>query len=166
MKGETAMDKGSAGRKDRLIQEKLHNVYREGDKSLEPTVCTECGALYMNGRWSWEKPPEPTKETVCPACRRIADRFPAGHIELKGSFFSEHRPEVLNLVRNVESREKAERPLERIMSIDDEEDHTLVTTTGIHIARRIGEALARAYKGDLSFQYANAEKRIRVFWQR
>ena len=31
------MDKGSHGRKDRLIKEKLHNIYRERDKSLETT---------------------------------------------------------------------------------------------------------------------------------
>ena len=160
------MDKSSHGRKDRLIKEKLHNVYREGDKSLGPTVCTECGALYISGRWSWEEPPERANKTICPACRRIADRFPAGHVELKGSFFSEHRAQILNLVRNVEDREKAERPLERIMSIEDGRDHTLVTTTGIHVARRIGEALSRAYKGELSYQYADAEKRIRVYWQR
>lgn len=160
------MDKGSYGRKDRLIKEKLHNVYRERDKSLEITVCTECGALYVDGRWSWEEPPEQAGQTICPACRRIADRYPAGHLELKGDFLAEHRAEILNLIRNIESREKAERPLERIMSIEDGPDGVLVTTTGIHVARRIGEALARAYKGDLSYQYAEAEKRIRVFWQR
>ena len=160
------MDKGSHGRKDRLIKEKLHNVYRERDKSLGPTVCTGCGALYVDGRWSWEQPPDQARETICPACRRIADRFPAGHVELKGLFFDEHRDEILNLVRNTENREKADRPLERIMSIEDGRDHTLVTTTGIHVARRIGEALARAYSGDLSYHYAEAEKRIRVYWQR
>ncbi|MEW5959538.1 MAG: BCAM0308 family protein [Chloroflexota bacterium] len=160
------MDKGSHGRKDRLIKEKLHNVYRERDKSLETTVCPECGALYMNGRWSWEQPPEQAHETTCPACRRIADRYPAGHIELKGSFFTEHRSEILSLVQNVEQKEKEARPLERIMAIENNQDTSLVTTTGIHVARRIGEALARAYKGDLSFQYAEAEKRIRVYWKR
>ena len=160
------MDKGLHGRKDRLLKEKLHNVYREGDKSLGPTVCKECGALYTDGRWSWEEAPAQAGETICPACRRIADRYPAGYIELSGSFFDERRDEVLNLIRNVEGREKAERPLERIMSIDVSPTQTLVTTTGIHVARRIGEALARAYKGDLSYQYADGEKRIRVSWQR
>ena len=52
------------------------------------------------------------------------------------------------------------------MAIEAGQSQTLVTTTGIHVARRIGEALARAYKGDLSYQYAAAEKRIRVYWQR
>ena len=41
-----------------------------------------------------------------------------------------------------------------------------VTTTGIHQARRIGEALSRAYKGDLTIQYADGEQSIRVYWQR
>jgi hypothetical protein len=160
------MSKGLYGRKDRLIKEKQHNIYREGDKSLETAQCTECGVLFLNGRWSWEEPPAETKETICPACRRIADRYPAGHIEIKGSFFAEHREELLNLIRNTEKQEKGQYPLERIMSITDQKNHTLITTTGIHIARRIGEALSRAYKGELSFQYADAEKRIRVYWQR
>lgn len=160
------MDKGSHGRKDRLIKEKLHTVYREGDKSLEPAVCINCGVLYMNGRWSWEKPPEQVNKTTCPACRRIADRYPAGHIELKGSFFAERRDEILSLVQNVEKREKEARPLERIIAIENKHEFTVVTTTGIHVARRIGEALSRAYKGELSLQYGDAEKRIRVHWER
>jgi len=40
------------------------------------------------------------------------------------------------------------------------------TTTGVHIARRIGESLSRACQGDYSFQYGDAEKIIRVFWSR
>ena len=70
------------------------------------------------------------------------------------------------MINNIEKQEKDQYPLERIMSITDEKGHTQVTTTGIHIARRIGEALSKAYKGDLSYQYADAEKRIRVYWQR
>jgi hypothetical protein len=105
-------------------------------------------------------------ETICPACRRIADNYPAGYVELKGTFFQEHHEEISNLVFNEEGREKNERPLERIISVKDNNDHTLVTTTGVHVARRIGEALARAYGGELSFQYLDGERSIRVFWQR
>ena len=50
------------------------------------------------------------------------------------------------------------------MSIKDEKEYTLVTTTGIHIARRIGDAMSRSYKGDYSFQYAEGDKSIRVYW--
>lgn len=52
------------------------------------------------------------------------------------------------------------------MTISHGVDHTAITTTGIHLARRLGEALAKAYKGELSFHYADAEDTIRVSWQR
>ena len=156
----------SPGRKDRLIKEKRHDVYQETHKWPEPTWCTTCGALFSNGRWSWQEAPAKAHETLCPACRRIADHYPAGYIEIKGSFFAEHQDEILNLIHNVEKQEKSEHPLERIISITVESEHPLVTTTGIHLARRIGEALSRAYKGELSFQYLEGEESIRVNWQR
>lgn len=160
------MSKSKHGRQDRLLKEKRHDTYKERGKWPEPTLCKECGALFINGRWCWGKSPAEANGTICPACRRISDNLPAGYIELKGTFFQEHYDEILNLTRNIEQQEKNERPLERIMAIIDEKDHTLVTTTGIHIARRIGEALSRSYNGDLSFQYAEDEQNIRVYWQR
>lgn len=160
------MSKSKYGRQDRLLKEKRHDTYKERGKWPEPTLCKECGALFINGRWSWGKAPTEANGTICPACRRASDNLPAGYIELKGAFFQEHYDEILNLTRNIEQQEKNERPLERIMAIIDEKDHTLVTTTGIHIARRIGEALSRSYNGDLSFQYAEGEQNIRVYWQR
>ena len=44
------------------------------------------------------------------------------------------------------------------MAITPESDHTLVTTTGVNIARRIGEAISRSYNGDFSFQYADGKR--------
>lgn len=160
------MVKTQRGRKDRLIKPKQKDVYLETSKLPEPTLCTSCNAVYINGRWTWKELPEARHESVCPACRRISDNYPAGWVKIKGLFYQERREEILNLVRNVESQEKGERPLERIISIQNANDHTLVTTTGIHLARRIGEALSRSYKGDLNYQYADAEKIIRVNWER
>ncbi|MFN8455483.1 MAG: BCAM0308 family protein [Anaerolineae bacterium] len=153
-------------RKDRLIKEKRHDVYQERSKWPENSRCTECGALYVNGRWTWQEAPARSNELICPACRRIMDRYPAGYLEIKGLFFAEHQDEVLNLIRNVEKQEKTEHPLERIITITSENGYPLVTTTGTHVARRMGEALSRAYKGELFFQYAEGDKIIRVSWQR
>lgn len=160
------MGNGSYERKDRFIKEKRHDAYQKKGKWPEPTLCSDCGVLYANGRWSWKKPPAKPHLTSCPACRRCADHYPAGQIVLKGSFFQDHHDEIFNLIHNVESQEKNERPLERIMSIIENSDHTLVTTTGIHIARRIGEALSRSYKGDYTFHYGDGEQSIRVHWAR
>jgi hypothetical protein len=103
---------------------------------------------------------------MCPACRRIADNYPAGEIVLKGEFFRQHQQDVLNLVRNTEKQEKEKHPLERIMAINENDTATVVTTTGIHVARRIGEAVAHAFKGQYSFRYGDGEKSIMVKWER
>jgi len=160
------MNRNTRRRNDRLLKEKRHDVYQEKGKLPEPTICPKCGVLFANGRWAWGTAPEKAHETLCPACRRIAENLPAGYIEIKGKFFDDHQDEILNLARNIEKQENGERPLERIMAITNGKDHTLVTTTGINIARRIGEALSRSYNGDFSFQYADGEKSIRVYWER
>lgn len=160
------MDKGTFGRKDRLIQERSHDAYHSRAKLSDPTVCTECGVVYLQGRWVWNEAPEGAGKSICPACRRIADKFPAGQIEMKGSFFTGHRDEILNLVQNVEQKEKGNHPLERIMAIDDVPDGAVVTTTGIHLARGIGSALSSAYNGETSVTYLEGENFVKVSWAR
>ena len=153
-------------RKDRLIKDRRKDVYIDQQIIKEPASCIKCNALYTNGRWAWKTTDQVTTKTTCPACRRISDNYPAGHIEIKGNFFLSHSTDILNLVNNVERLEKSERPLERIILINEGKDKTVITTTGIHVARRIGEALARSYQGSYNFQYADGEKSIRVFWER
>jgi NMD protein affecting ribosome stability and mRNA decay len=166
IQGGCSMDKSQYGRRDRLVQQKQHDTYKEDRKWPEPTACAECNAVYIEGRWTWHEPSFKANKVLCPACRRIAENYPAGYLELKGSFFKKHQEEMLNLIRNEEKEEKGEHPLERIMDITEEDEQTLITTTGIHIARRIGEAVSRAYKGDLSFTYGDGEKTIRMLWDR
>jgi NMD protein affecting ribosome stability and mRNA decay len=160
------MYKGVFGRKDRLVREKRHDVYRLEKKLPEPSKCIECGVVFTEGRWSWAEVPAVEKTTTCPACQRIADNVPAGILTLRGSFLEEHREEVIGLIRNVEALEKGEHPLERIMTLDDSADGLEVRTTGVHVARRIGDALGRSYQGDLSFTYGDGEKTIQVSWRR
>ncbi|MDH4321061.1 MAG: BCAM0308 family protein [Desulfobulbaceae bacterium] len=160
------MDKGTHGRKDRLIKEERHDSYRQKEKLPEPSRCGDCGVLYANGRWTWAEPPEKSHLTTCPACRRIADHYPAGTIKLGGFFYDQHRDEIWNLIHNTEKQEKQERPLERIMDFTDADGQTEVRTTGVHLARRIGEALSRSYHGEFSFQYGDGDKSIRVQWHR
>lgn len=160
------MEKGRFGRRDRLMQEERHDTYKDWGKLPEPTICGTCGSLFQNGRWSWDKATVKANVAVCPACQRIADGYPAGQVEISGEFLRDHRDDILNLIKNREGMEKEERPLERIMAINDTGDRISITTTGVHVARRIGEALSRAYQGDFSYQYGEADKSIRVSWCR
>jgi hypothetical protein len=161
-----AMDKSSHGRRDRLIQESEHDVYRSSTKLPGPTLCRECGVVYTKGRWVWVEAPEGAITSVCPACRRIADKFPAGYIEMQGVFFAAHHDEILNLVQNVAQKEKFNHPMERIVAVEEHPESTVVTTTGVHVARGIGAALSNAYNGELSVRYLDSENCIKVRWMR
>lgn len=161
------MYKSDFGRRDRLIKERRHDTYRSREKMPSPTRCPSCGALFLDGRWTWATPATPiVQETRCPACQRIEDKYPAGHLTLQGPFFAEHRDELLNMIHNVADQERALHPLERIMAIVDAEDHTVITTTGTHLARRLGEALARSYKGTLALAYVDGDAQVQVTWER
>lgn len=150
----------------RMVQPKHHDTYKAAEKPRQPTACKVCNAVFHEGRWSWKAALPSARTAVCPACQRIADHFPAGRVEIGGAFFRVHRDEILNLVHNEEQSEKQERPLERIMAIENDAGTTIVTTTGTHIARRIGEALARSYQGTYDYTYSNGEDAIRVSWSR
>ena len=158
--------RSSLKRNDRLIKERRKDTYKNISTIPEHAVCKTCGATFLNGHWTWKEREQHFYETICPACKRTEDNYPAGLIEIKGKFYNEHSDEISNLIKNTEKLEKNERPLERIISIRKEIGHIIVTTTGIHIARRIGEALKRSYQGLFSFQYGEGDKSIRVVWER
>jgi NMD protein affecting ribosome stability and mRNA decay len=153
-------------RRDQLFTERVHDTYQLQAKLSEPTVCPVCGAVYHSGRWQWADKPAGAHAVLCPACHRIKDRFPAGFLDVSGDYFAAHRDELVRLMRHHEQREKAEHPLARIMDIVDSATGTMVTTTDIHLARNLGEALHHAYQGELEFHYNDAENLLRVHWKR
>ena len=144
----------------------MHDTYKLRGKLAEPTRCPDCGAMFHAGRWQWAQAPGDAHEARCPACHRIHDRFPAGYVTLKGTFLAAHRDELLHRVRHCEEDEKGDHPLERIMGVEEGAEGILVTTTGTHLARRIGDALHDAYKGELDYRYNKEENLLRVTWSR
>lgn len=151
-------------RRDGVFQEQTHDTYKIKGKLLEPTVCSQCSAVFHKGRWQWLGKPTNAHQHNCPACQRILDHHPAGFLTLQGDFFLAHRDEIVNLIHNIEKKEKAEHPLKRIMATEEKDNVVLITTTDIHLARGIGEAIHDAYQGNLEFHYNPAENLLRVNW--
>lgn len=152
-------------RHDRLLQERIHDAYQARAKPPEPTICPQCHAVFHNGRWDWRKLPEQAHSALCPACRRINDNYPAGFVTLEGDFFETHRGEIMRLVLHEEQRAQSEHPLQRIMGVDNRNHGVVIHTTDIHLARALGEAVRRAYQGELDFHYNPEEALLRVHWR-
>ena len=153
-------------RRMQMLEGLAGDAYRPGAKARGSVLCPGCGALFRKGRWSWSAAPAAALKRRCPACLRIAEDSPAGYVSIKGGFFAAHHDEVLARVRHCEQQEKSGHPLERVMAIKASGDGALVTTTSVHLARRVGHALKSAFKGELSLSYNRQENLLRVRWNR
>lgn len=143
-----------------------HDAYRAKEKLTEGTCCPDCGAVFADGRWQWLTAHDYAPRERCPACMRIRDHFPAGYVQLAGSYVGEHRSEIIAIVRNLESKEKAEHPLQRVMAIEEDSGGMKITTTDIHLARAVGDALHHAHGGKLEIKYGPDDNVVRVEWNR
>jgi NMD protein affecting ribosome stability and mRNA decay len=150
-----------------FLRERRHDPYRAREKLHEKTTCPECGVIYRNGRWMWPKSDTAAFRTVvCPACRRINDRCPAGELLLRGSFLTRHREEILATIRRLAEFEQSEHPLHRIMDIEIHGNDTVITTTDIHLPHRIAHALEDAWAGSMSMHYDLEGYFARACWER
>lgn len=152
-------------RHDRLLQEQVHDSYRSRGKLPEPTVCPECKAVFHQGHWQWRAWPAQAHQTLCPACLRIKDDYPAGYLSLSGPFFMGHRTEIMRLVSHEAQRAYQTHPLQRIMKAENTSASTQITTTDIHLARALGEAIHDAYQGRLDYHYNPEQALLRVTWE-
>jgi hypothetical protein len=84
----------------------------------------------------------------------------------QGSFLAKQKQEIIELARNTENAVREDHPLQRIMSIKEDGDTLVITTTDIHLPRRIGHAIVDAYKGDLNTHYDREGHFVRIKWRR
>jgi len=145
-------------------QDHILDPYQRQQKLLDGTVCPTCGAAYHDGRWQWKAPLASAAKEPCPACRRISDRYPAGILTLRGPLAADRRASLVGLARHEEQAEKEEHPLNRIISIEEEAGGIVISTTDIHLPRRIGEAVTRAFKGALAAEFEKDGYFVRVDW--
>ena len=157
----------AAGRRiaGRAQEDHILDPYQAQQKLPEPTACPQCGAIYHEGRWQWGQRPADAHESRCPACRRIAEHLPAGIVTLHGDFARHHKAEITGLARHEEAAEKGEHALNRIIAIEETDAGLVINTTDIHLPRRLGEALKRAFRGDLDMHFDEHGYFVRVDWR-
>jgi NMD protein affecting ribosome stability and mRNA decay len=146
-------------------QDHILDPYSRKRKLEEGTVCPDCGAVFKAGRWQWTSASAGAPEVPCAACQRTKENFPAGIVSLAGEFAREHKEEILRLARHQEDAEKQEHPMNRIMSVEEDRDGFVINTTDIHLPRRIGEAVRRAFHGNLREQFEQDGYFVRVTWR-
>jgi hypothetical protein len=157
----TSTLKHPLAKRPELLQERVHDTYRNLARPKGSLVCNGCGAVFEAGRWRWGDAPANAHRGTCPACRRIEDNYPAGVVEIGGATLDE----VTAIARNTETRERPEHPLERIIVIQERDGHITIDTTGTHLARRIGKALHRALGGDLEIEQPIGEHFVHMHLQ-
>jgi len=164
MKSERGASRGA--RRERVLSGMEKDSYKSPCKLPESSRCPQCSATFFKDRWTWKPALARSPAHICPACHRIKDRFPAGYVTLKGEYLTTHRDEIVSLARHCEKREKADHPLQRIISIEDASHEMLITTTDLHLARNIAERIHAAHKGDLTLHYSKKENLLRSAWER
>ncbi len=136
-------------------------------------LCPRCHAVFRDKRWLIDEDfYEEYKDTdfvpkiLCPGCRKATDRYAMGYVYLSGSFFEKHRDEIMRLIQNEYERARENNPLHQIITMYEEDGRTVIETTTDHLAQRLGRAVYKAYKGNLTFRWSEGDKLVRIYWER
>lgn len=130
----------------------------------------DCGAVFENKRWHYagkEASVRGGQRLVCPACRRTAERNPAGIVSLSGGFLTVHLPEIDRLLRKMADEALTKNPMNRVMEIRHNGlDGITVTTTQVKLAQKIGREVFKSFGGELQYHWSRGEELVRVQWFR
>lgn len=129
-------------------------------------VCHDCGLVQSQGRWQRTAVDDAVRaksRARCPACTQIHERRPAGTLVLDAAFLP-HQEEINGLAHNEEKVESAEHPLERLIGVEARDGGLVVTTTGVHLARRIAHKLERRFHREARYRYDEDQQVLRVDW--
>lgn len=162
---------GISDKRGRVLTSADPYIPEEGFR--EPSVCGNCHALYRNKHWYLDPAAyEAAKvggdfhRVTCPACQKIAGRYPEGVVTLRGGYIWDHEEEIRNILKNEESKAMAKNPLERIIRMEREGDDLIIETTEEKLAEHLGRALHKAHQGDLQVSWSEEHMVCRVTWER
>jgi len=97
----------------------------------------------------------------------IAEGTWRGELRVSGAFVAAHRDEIDRLVLAEAGRAAEDNPLARIVkTIPRGRQGFAVLTTTEHLAKRLGQALAKAYDGATHYEFSHENKFAHVTWKR
>jgi len=70
------------------------------------------------------------------------------------------------MARHQEELENKEHPMNPIMAIEEDAEGVTINTTDIHLRRRIGETIKRAWRGKLTADFEEDGYFVRANWTR
>ncbi len=153
--------------------ERSTSVYLPKKGMKETAICGRCHLIYQNKRWYLDDTEarrllaeKQVRLGTCPACRRMEDSIPAGIATFAGDYFRQHETEILEIIKNTESKSRAKNPLGRVMEMSQDGNVLTVATTEDKLAQKLGREVYRAHKGELRYQWGHDQEMVRVKWQR
>ena len=139
----------------------------------EPALCQSCQAVYRNKRWQLDPAlagqlaHDPAAQWVtCPACQKVAERYPEGILTLRGNYLWNHEAEIRNILDNTVARFSTRNPLERIIRMQRTDDALVIETTDNKLAEQLGRSLQKAHSGELQIDWQGSPVVCRVQWER
>jgi hypothetical protein len=137
-----------------------------------PAVCARCHAFIETDHWRYDPHHAAAlraagvRETLCPGCTRLERRIYEGEVTIRHDWSVVGKDEVLHLARHQEAQARGTNPTARIALSEDRGDSLYLLTTNRFLARRIGIALHKAYRGALKVDDLPRERFTRVRWER
>jgi hypothetical protein len=141
-------------------EDHILDPHQRQQKLDDDTAWPQCAAVYHKGRWHWGQNPR-TAPRLCvrPAGASMTSFRPASSNCVVPSGVS-----IVRLVCHQEEAGKREHPLNRIITIEEDAEGIVINTTDIHLPRRIGEAVQRAFHGSLNEDFDQGGYFVRVNW--
>ncbi|MGE0041675.1 MAG: BCAM0308 family protein [Vicinamibacterales bacterium] len=150
-------------------------AHREARALAGPRVCDRCGARYERRRWALppgagfrtlDLRPGAGERVLCPGCKRVDSGVPSGYLTLEGAFAMAHADELVALLRNEAAEALADNPTARVIEWERGPRRLRLTTTTVHLAKRLGRAVARACQGEIRYDFSHENQVARVNWRR
>ncbi|MFH1837882.1 MAG: hypothetical protein ABH808_00045 [Candidatus Kuenenbacteria bacterium] len=153
------------------LQPKRIGDNNEFTKGLgEIILCQKCKAIYYEKCWhkdlnflKGKDKIKHTKKGLCTACKWTKANLAEGVIilNLENEF---KEKEILNLVKNVETRAQLRDPEDRVIKINKEKNKIIILTSENQLALSIAKQIKRAFKGELEIKWSHNEDVVRIEW--